>query len=202
MQDVTQRANATAVSPQLDITAIVTTIFGFFGGSLSPAVVAAALGSFWNAFAVFSYIISTVLLYGAIYAMTRFKRYCEEEQQLLREEEHAFVHAYGKRSKDKRWEGIVEHANTENPNDWRLAVIEADIMLDEALNRAGFLGASVGEKLKGANADSLKSLQDAWNAHKVRNNIAHQGSDFVLTKRAAQEAINQYERVFEELGVI
>ena len=47
----------------------------------------------------------------------------------------------------------------------------------------------------------METLNDAWEAHKVRNRIAHDGADFVLTKRMVDETINRYLRVFEELGV-
>ena len=75
-------------------------------------------------------------------------------------------------------------------------------MLEETLNNAGYVGQTLGEKLKGANPQSFRTVQDAWDAHKVRNDIAHVGSDFILTKRVAQETITKFERVFREFGVI
>ncbi len=75
-------------------------------------------------------------------------------------------------------------------------------MLDETLKNAGYVGQNLGEKLKGANAESFTTLQDAWEAHKVRNEIAHVGSDFILTQKSAQETITRYARVFKEFGVI
>ena len=44
------------------------------------------------------------------------------------------------------------------------------------------------------------TLDDAWQAHKVRNQIAHAGADFVLTQKITRETIMMYKRVFEELG--
>jgi len=75
-------------------------------------------------------------------------------------------------------------------------------MLEQMLDNAGYVGASIGDKLKTANPASFTTVQDAWDAHRVRNEIAHAGSDFVLTKRVAQETIIKYERVFREFGVI
>ena len=95
---------------------------------------------------------------------------------------------------------MTTHIQSVNPNDWRLAIIEADIMLEEALDEIGLAGNTIGEKLKGASTQQLRSLDDAWKAHRVRNEIAHAGADFVLTQRIAQETINQYQRVFLELG--
>ena len=63
-------------------------------------------------------------------------------------------------------------------------------------------GTTIGEKLKSASPNSFKTLDQAWRAHRVRNEIAHAGSDFVLTKKAAQDTITQYKMVFEEFELL
>jgi hypothetical protein len=73
--------------------------------------------------------------------------------------------------------------------------------IPEILKKQGYAGNSLGERLKSIAPSQLESLQDAWEAHKVRNNIAHQGADFILTQRLAQETITKYQRVFTEFGV-
>jgi len=45
-------------------------------------------------------------------------------------------------------------------------------------------------------------LQNAWEAHSVRNQIAHQGSDFPITELEARRVIKMYQNVFEELRAI
>ena len=95
----------------------------------------------------------------------------------------------------------MAHGNSDSPNDWKLAIIEADIILDDVLKQQGYAGNSLGERLKSISPSQLESLQDAWEAHKVRNKIAHEGADFVLTKRLAQETITKYQRVFTEFGI-
>ena len=72
--------------------------------------------------------------------------------------------------------------------------------MDDTLKQKGYPGATLGERLKSA-ASNMNTLQDAWEAHKIRNRIAHDGADFVLTKKIAQETIGRYQRVFNELGV-
>ena len=157
----------------------------------------------WDVYSVIAIILSFLFIIGFIYAKIRYAQLVEIEDQQLREAEEAWAHAYGGAvSKNTRWDEIQRHIAGDNPNDWRLAIIEADILLDETLQNAGYVGASIGEKLKTANVAAFQTVQDAWDAHKVRNQIAHAGSDFVLTKRLAEEAIVKYERVFREFGVI
>ncbi len=101
-----------------------------------------------------------------------------------------------------RWQLIGKYYNSANQADWKLAILEADIMLFEVLNKSGFQGYSIGEMLKFTDRSKLQTLDLAWRAHKIRNEIAHQGLDYVLTRSKVDEAIADYEKVFEELNFI
>lgn len=82
---------------------------------------------------------------------------------------------------------------------WRIGIMEADNLLLEILTEKGYEGDGVGEKLKNA---SFKTIDLAWDAHKVRNRIAHEGSDFELTEREAKRAFMLFESVFRDLKAI
>ena len=103
--------------------------------------------------------------------------------------------------RDERWENIVALAASSNESDRRRAILEADIFLGDALNRAGYTGAGVGDQLKMANPIQLTTLDLAWKAHKVRNEIAH-SPGYKLEDRDARATIDFYKRVLEELGAI
>lgn len=102
----------------------------------------------------------------------------------------------------ERWKRVMELASSGAPSDWRRAILEADIMLSAVLMEAGYEGASVGEQLKMANPFQMTTLDLAWRAHKVRNQVAHGGETYNLTERDTRTAIDQYRRVFEEFGAI
>lgn len=101
-----------------------------------------------------------------------------------------------------RWEHIQTLIGGPNPSEWKEAIIEADIMLDDVLTKQGYVGDGVGEKLKSIERSQLSSLQNAWEAHKVRNQIAHEGSAFDLSDTLARRTIAHYGVVFRELKVI
>jgi len=101
-----------------------------------------------------------------------------------------------------RWQHIEALANGATASEWREAIIEADIMLDDMLARKGYVGEGVGEKLKSVEPADVKSLQDAWEAHKVRNQIAHEGSAFALSETIAHRTIARYGSVFREFKAI
>ncbi len=101
-----------------------------------------------------------------------------------------------------RWQVIGKYYNSANQSDWKLAILEADIMLYEVLNKSGFPGTTIGEMLKNTDRSKLQTLDAAWSAHKIRNEIAHQGLDYVLNRSMVEKAISEYEQVFEELNFI
>ncbi len=100
------------------------------------------------------------------------------------------------------WKHIRERLLSENSSDWKLAVIEADIYMDKCLDNNGFHGDTTGDKLKQVTADKLPSIGIAWEVHKIRNRIAHDGADFVLTMPEARRLISYYEIIFTDLRAI
>ena len=101
-----------------------------------------------------------------------------------------------------RWVHVEDLASSPNESDWRLAIIEADSILENLLEEKGIPGVGIGERLKNISPGDLSTLQFAWEAHLVRNKIAHEGSAFEFTEREAKRTIRLYEMVFQELGFI
>jgi hypothetical protein len=56
--------------------------------------------------------------------------------------------------------------------------------------------------MKAINTADFPYLNEAWEAHKIRNQIAHKGTDYTLTKSVAEYAINIYHRIFKSLGYL
>lgn len=102
---------------------------------------------------------------------------------------------------DRRWMNIQSLIQSYNSNDWKQAIIEADVILDEMLNRMGYSGESLGDKLKKIEPSDFITLNQAWEAHKFRNRIAH-GNNFVLSRDEVQRVIGLYEEVFNEFFYI
>ncbi|MBI2096174.1 MAG: hypothetical protein HYT43_00890 [Candidatus Taylorbacteria bacterium] len=103
---------------------------------------------------------------------------------------------------NRRWQRVEEHLNAASPSEWRLAVLEADIILGEMLDKMGYPGATIGDKLKNVEQSDFETLDAAWEAHKIRNQIAHEGADFSLSQREAGRVIDLYKKVFKEFKFI
>ena len=103
---------------------------------------------------------------------------------------------------NQKWQRVQAHVNSQNPAEWRLAILEADVMLDDMLQSVGFHGETIGERLKNVSRGDFKTLDTAWEAHKIRNAIAHEGSDFLLSQRESRRVISLYETVFREFSYV
>ena len=100
------------------------------------------------------------------------------------------------------WEKIEKYVVSQTPAEWRLAIIEADVMLDElvkAVHKAE--GESLGERLKNIEPSDFETLNEAWEAHKVRNRIAHE-PQYELTPKELRDTIGRYRAVFEEFNYL
>ena len=160
----------------------------------------AMLAQFWLIVSSISFLISAGLLALFIYAFLRYKQVIAEDEPKYRTIHD--VHEAVEEVEHSRWKHVKELIESPHVNDWRQAIIEADIILYDALEHDGYVGESVGEKLKQVSAGRISSVQEAWEAHKVRNEIAHQGSAFELTDTLAYRTIQRYETVLREFGEI
>jgi hypothetical protein len=102
------------------------------------------------------------------------------------------------KTSNSKWAIVEAHMASGSEAQWRLAILEADNMLADLLKTLPISGIDVGEKLTNADRKYFQSLEDAWEAHKVRNRIAHEGSDFLLTEHLARKTISQFKNVFSE----
>ncbi len=112
------------------------------------------------------------------------------------------VHGIDMTPAGREWDGIVDLASSSNENDWRQAILQADIILDRLLDHIGYTGSDMGEKLRSAQIGDFVTLDAAWEAHKVRNRVAHEGTDFILSRRETIRVLGLYEKVFREFTYI
>ncbi len=143
-----------------------------------------------------------VLIIMTVYVRIRLVQVEHHGFHVREEAEHAQHHQEAQVAKNPRWEMIQGLASSPNDSDWRRAILEADIMLAALLTERGYAGDTLGEQLKGANPQQFTTINLAWEAHRMRNAIAHLGEAFPLTARDVNNTINQYQRVFEEFDYI
>lgn len=156
-------------------------------------------GVFYDSWKPMSGMLSVIFGFMIAYLVRQINQIREEEKKALYPEkkEESKVEVL-----NKKWQRVIDHLDSANQSDWKLAIIEADIMLNEMLDSMGYHGDTVSEKLKQIEKSDFLTIDKAWEAHKVRNQIAHEGASFVLTKKEAVRVIELYKEVFEEFYFI
>ncbi|HEX7724143.1 MAG TPA: hypothetical protein VF438_00185 [Candidatus Paceibacterota bacterium] len=155
---------------------------------------------------VLSFPVSLVFLIGIIYVVEQLK--IIKKKEALKYDvkvEPAFVDTTAGKGATHdftmRWKRLLDLLNSGNENDWKQAIIQADMMLQEMLAGLGYQGDGVGEMLKRVEAGEMKTLQTAWKAHIMRNTVAHE-SGHVLDHHTAVQTMHQFREVFEEFYYI
>lgn len=161
--------------------------------------VAALAANIWVIVTVLGYLLAVVLIGMLMHYTTRIYQVREAEKPLYATASHEQL---DDETDYSRWEHVKSLIESGHESDWRQAIIEADIMLDEVLDEQGYMGDTVADKLKQAGPNGFATVRDAWDAHTVRNEIAHQGSAFQLTEHVAYRTIKQFENVFREFGEV
>ncbi|MBV9159447.1 MAG: hypothetical protein JO019_02500, partial [Candidatus Kaiserbacteria bacterium] len=155
----------------------------------------------WGLFVAISIILSLLLGAACIYCMARIYQVRLNEWARFKAAGQT-VAARDVPKTQLRWNRVLEQIGSEDEREWRLAILEADIMLNELLDVLGYKGETMADKMKMVNRSQFRSIDAAWEAHGLRNRIAHQTLALPLEKRDARRAITQYESVFREFGFI
>jgi len=104
-----------------------------------------------------------------------------------------------KKKASEAWAGVQKHFFAGDANDLKVAVMEADNILNDALRYAGIHGVNLGDRLKNVKRSQMPNLEDVWDAHKLRNEIAHE-TNFSLKRDTAERALDSFETALKNLG--
>ena len=109
--------------------------------------------------------------------------------------------SYGLRKMTDRWQKTLARLETAQEAEYKLAVIEADSMLDEALKRMSFPGATVDERLQNLSQAVVANVEEVQKAHALRNNVVHD-PNFRLSLDEARGTLSTFEKAFQSLDLI
>jgi len=143
----------------------------------------------------------SILIFNIVYTSIKLSLFGGRARQLLT----------GSKEKPEQYELTKELSETNrilemnkkiisnSPSDWKLAIIEADKILDKTLEAKGFQGASLGDKLKQmVPADLPETYEEVWEAHKIRNRIVHE-PEYEIGQNETRKIVGVYERALKKL---
>ncbi len=97
-----------------------------------------------------------------------------------------------------KWTEIQAMSNA-GPSGLKNALFEADKLLDYCMIGKSFTGETMGDRLK-SGGNQFSNLNAIWNAHKLRNQLAHEVEVDAVTPQI-QQAINDLGQGIRDLGV-
>jgi hypothetical protein len=85
-----------------------------------------------------------------------------------------------------RWNKIKEKLKSGNETEYKLAIIEADGVIDGILSRLGYKGETMSEKLDSIPTGQIEGTDNMRKAHEMRNRIIHEEKLKISHKDAAE----------------
>lgn len=174
---------------------LIESIFGVVGYDYSPYLIFLK---------IFSFIFSFAFAFFIVWSIVKFNKITGEIKKNLMPKNVDLTKIKSpdiQRNNLENWQKILEKGKSLDENERKFAIIEADTLIDKILFLAGYTGENLGAKLKQVEMGDIESLDDLWEAHKVRNRIAHEVG-FKLTSEETVVALARYEKTFKELEYI
>jgi hypothetical protein len=158
----------------------------------------------WTVVGFVSAICSVIFISIIIFALVRMREIqLHEKMEINHEINEALLRDKEKsRNENQKWNYILTLIESPNESDWRMSIMEADTLLEESLKGKELTGNTVAELLEEARSSGYASIQNAWDAHLIRNKIAHEGSDYPLSQTEGRRVIKMFQNFFEELKII
>jgi|GEM_PF-5546852 len=116
--------------------------------------------------------------------------------------EGAGTPAAARRSKavQEAWAGLEAQA-ARSPDSKRLAVIDADRLVDRLLKDAGYEGQGALDRMRQLPADRLATVSDLIAAHRLRNRLVHEVG-YRPDDRELDAALSQFRAFLSEVGYL
>ena len=100
----------------------------------------------------------------------------------------------------RRWQKVMQRLDSDDASEHKLAIIEADALLDEMLKKMKLAGDSIEERLEKISPFMIASVEELKIAHQKRNSIVYD-VDYRLNPQEARRILLSYQKAFEELDL-
>jgi len=143
-------------------------------------------------------LLSGLFIWGIVYITTKvnyFNGKIEDYMDLFG------VGNLTKRKSLKGWQQIKKRISSPAQQDWKLAVLEADQIMNEILKMAGYLGHDLGKKLEVLTKENLSNLDEIKSAHSLSDKIMRDPA-MELKKEDAIIALKSFKKAFIELNLL
>lgn len=169
---------------------------------MPPASLTNLMWEIYDSIAVIFIILDIALVAGFIYAYSKAWRYHPDYKSKMgagvgavhRQTMHDIV-------MKERWHATMTKFALGTPEAARVAIIEADTLVDTALKNMQIEGEHLADRLSNLASDDILSMPRIWRAHRMRNDLVHTPG-FAVTPQDADRTMHDYEAFLKEIEVI
>ncbi len=106
-----------------------------------------------------------------------------------------------KKKDRKQWAQIRSRLSRGTVSQYKLAILEADYILDKGLSHVGYRGANLTEKLENVDTMQFAQIEDIRAAHQLRNAIVHD-EHYVIDREQTEKVLDDVEAFLKNIGVL
>ncbi len=144
-----------------------------------------------------SIVLSFLLLLGIIFFTTKTAwikdTYLDPITEFLKSK------PYKSKKFAKQWSNITAKLRTGNELEYKLAIIEADGLLEQTLEKMKFEGETVKERLAKVPKIIIGDVKNIEKAQEIRDKVVHE-PDYQLSLEETKEVLNIYEKIFKQFN--
>ena len=145
-----------------------------------------------------AFILSTLLFWLIVFYAIKLNILDEKIAAL--EVKYFGLRDFGKRYSVKAWKNIKKRLETKNESQIKIALEEADKILDEVLKAGAYPGEDLEERLSYLTSEKITNSQELLEAHKIATRAKEK--DFKITFEEAVNVLKVYQQSFREFGLI
>lgn len=101
----------------------------------------------------------------------------------------------------KKWDALEKQMESHSESAGKLAIIEAGKIINDILDKAGYPGETMSERLDKITEAQISNIYDLRKASRLRNTIVHD-MDVEISRHQTKEAFKIFEKTLEELEAI
>ncbi len=147
---------------------------------------------------IVSLILSLFFLFVIFYSAFKIQNIKKDSRQGLKKK-GLFSSFFRTRRITRIWLKIIKKLESGDPSKYKLAIIEAEDLLDNILKGRGYGGQTIGERLDQLTPDVFPNLNQILEAHRVRNEIISD-PDYQISLDEAKRILQIYKETFHILG--
>lgn len=99
-----------------------------------------------------------------------------------------------------KWLEIEKQLQRDQPVTYQLCVLQADKLLDQAMQDRGVSGQKMADRMK-LLQKTWSNANAVWSAHKLRNKIAHD-TDAQVSYNDTRQALGAFKQALKDVGAI